>query len=115
MATLKELMGDKVRGEGRKFGHVDWEAHEWFEPIFYAVNHYYGLNQDGIPVTCEANRDGWLEWHPPKKTKKVKMYKPIYKTILGQYYSLTASDWNTEKKSCGDVAGWLEMEVEVEE
>lgn len=117
MPTLKELMGDKTRGDGRKFARKSWPTNAWFEPIFLsATNCWHGIkgdaNADLFPDSC----DGWEEWPPPKQTKKVKLYRPIYKTETNEY---VVDGWwrsyKAENSDRGKAVGWQEMEVEVTE
>lgn len=116
MATLKELMGDKTRGDGRKFTNPDF-LESWFEPIFYHEKEqgWVGLYDDRLETFYE-NMSGWREWTPPKKTKKVKLYRPIRK--IGETYCAIPT-WMTDKpwflSQYNDIVGWQEMEVEVEE
>lgn len=80
MATLKELLGDKVRGDGRKFIQNHWKNHEWFEPIFKTkIGEWIGLSDEGYDISVgEKEGDDWHEW-PEAKPKKVvyeRMYAP---------------------------------------
>lgn len=118
MSTLKELMGDKTRGDGRKFAKANWDTDRWFEPIFYyeKVRCWIGLNTDGWLNEISDAINDWNEWTPPKQTKKVKLYRPIRK-IEETYYAIES--WMTDKpwflSQYNDIVGWQEMEVEVEE
>lgn len=115
MATLKELMGDKTRGDGRKF--TMWllsEKERWFEPVFKdRGGQWSGFNEDGY---CETFSDGevyyWEEWTPSKHTKKVKMYRYIAKNVYEDY---SLGSWSSNKCSHPDCIGWQEMEIEVDE
>jgi hypothetical protein len=118
MATLKELMGDKIRGDGRKF---TLGNDRWFEPIFKdRGGEWTGLNEDGY---CESFSEGqiyyWEEWTPPKQTKKVKLYCPIYEAYKGiiKCYGKWASKKDHFYELAGNqrIIGWQEMEVEVDE
>jgi hypothetical protein len=114
MATLKELMGDKTRGDGRKF---TLGNDVWFEPIFKdRGGKWTGLNDEGY---CEEFSEGeiyyWEEWMQPKK---VKLYRPIYRSYENHYRSRASdSNWHTDKKSfdSNSIVGWMEIEVEVTE
>lgn len=73
MATLKELMGDKTRGDGRMFRLPGWPEEHNFEPVFKADNDntWYGITAKGYAASYGAeNRILWSEWHPPKKKIK---------------------------------------------
>lgn len=88
MATLKELMGDKTRGDGRKFRLNGWDLPQsYFEPIFLdGVNNWYGVDETDSSFEFSENGDDWQEWHPPKKTKKIKMIRYIIKDRRDRYY-----------------------------
>lgn len=118
MLTLEELMGDKTRGDGRKFTKTSWDSDRWYEPIFYYEKEkcWVGLNASGLMEKISECFGEWHEWTPPKQTKKVKLYRAIYK--IGDLYSLDL--WLSYKGrptngSEGKLIGWQEMEVEVEE
>jgi hypothetical protein len=125
MATLKELMGDKTRGDGRKFQDQYMYNNEWFEPIFLTnvddglPNEWHGLDERGCGQCFEDEVERyWKEWMPPKQTKKVKLYRPIYRSYENHYRSRASnSDWHTDKKIfvSNSIVGWMEMEVEVSE
>ncbi|NBU34083.1 hypothetical protein EBS40_05645 [bacterium] len=116
MATLKELMGDKTRGDGRKFSILEWENSSWFEPIYRAHNRWYGLMYDVRPNSFYDFEDCWEEWTPPKQTKKVKLYRPIYesptpgKYVLGDEAAVSKEYLIHPAK----LSGWHEIEVEVD-
>lgn len=114
MATLKELMGDKTRGDGRKFSILEWDNSSWFEPIYRAGDRWYGLMWDVRPNSFYDFEDCWEEWTPPKQTKKVKLYRPLYKTDFGTY---SLGYWYNDKqiREFGRIVCWQEMEVEVDE
>ena len=119
MATLKELMGDKTRGDGRRFTKSWWDKDRWFEPIFYYEKEkcWVGLNTDGWLNEISDEYADWQEWTPPKKIKKVKVYRAIYKTHDGGYCA--SEYWGNKKEQnyCESrwVAGWEEKVVEVDE
>jgi hypothetical protein len=118
MATLKELMGDKTRGDGRKFSILEWDTSSWFEPIYRAGDRWYGLMWDVRPNSFYDFEDCWEEWTPPKQTKKVKLYRPIYCSYENHYRSRASdSDWHTDKKNfdSNSIVGWMEIEAEVDE
>lgn len=113
MATLKELMGDLKRGDGRKFKRDDWVDGQWFEPIFWACDSWYGIVDGGAVHSCTYhNLDAW----EPYTKKKVKLYRPIIKEGCSTYW---INDWvsNKDCKPHGTqiIVGWQEMEVEVDE
>lgn len=112
-------MGDKTRGDGRKFVNEAIRASDfWFEPIFLCkdTNFWHGLTDNGINDFFYGDKDGWREWTPPKQIKKVKLYRPIYKTETNVY---VVDGWwrsyKAENSDRGKAVGWQEMEVEVTE
>lgn len=129
MSTLKELMGDLTRGDGRKFLRSRWETsgafHRdiWFEPIFKDENGVWcGLFDLGVNATfCDAEDDDWQEWTPAQQIKKVKLYRPIFGK--NDFYNL--GEWRSKKEVCPafdgnkfankHLAGRQEMEIEVME
>lgn len=120
--TLDEWFEGKSRGDGRKFTReASREKHTWFEPIFKRIGAgWYGLEQNDEAASYAGSYSKWVEWHPPKKTKKIKMYRAIIKSkTSGRYWtdSQYFSDKNTDDRSpCNwDVAGWEEKEFEVED
>jgi hypothetical protein len=132
MATLKELMGDKTRGDGRKFRRSDFAEDAWFEPIFKAYDCgeevFCGIGQDGESYSYSLHkRTDWQEWTPPKKTKKVVLYRPVFKRKNQEVYrmgvwvsqkTVTSTQYYTigmNGRQWWDVVSWQEMEVEVEE
>lgn len=112
-----------MRGDGRKFKFIDWGDGSWFEPLFKDTNgDWHGLDEDGqyIEVRYCVKNDNWQEWTPPKKTKKVTLYKPVMldTTYEGSYVSLDWQHWHSKKeywKGSGIVVGWITCEAEVEE
>lgn len=58
MPTLKELMGDKTRGDGRRF--FDLTTRIIFEPIYLADGLWYGLSAKGNSWVFEEN--GFPTW-----------------------------------------------------
>lgn len=120
MPTLRDLMGDKTRGDGTRYRRTDWGREEWFEPIFYVSNSdkWYGMTQDGrayFPQSEEVSN--WETYVEPKKKKKVKMYRAILnESKSGDYWS--DYQWYSDKKYSPqsrfcDVVAWQEMEIEV--
>lgn len=119
--TLDEIFPNgRGEGDGRKFRKNDWASLEsYFEPFFRTTQgSWFGLNHKGDNMGYSGNLEGWTEWHPPKKTKKIKMYRAIYKTTNGEYY---VHYWMSKKihdpvlPVVNDVVGWQEMEVEIDE
>ena len=110
-------MGDKTRGDGRKFAPETWDSNFWFEPIFLGISgRWHGITSNGNGDIYPDNVEGWREWTPPKQTKKVKLYRPIYKTETNEY---VVDGWwrsyKAENSDRGKAVGWQEMEVEVTE
>ena len=114
MATLKELMGDLKRGDGRLFTAKGWETRDNFEPIFLDRDGYWhGLDRDGDSVEQSEHTEGFYE---VKKTKIIKMYSPIIDGYEKNYCS--QGEWHTDKTNWAikpEIKGWLELEVEVDE
>ena len=109
--TLKELMGDKINGDGRRFTieYLPW----WFEPIFLAQGIWHGRYQDGRAGDYLEISTRWKEYVEPKK-KKVEMWKWAYKGISDKW--VETNDYHA-KQPVG-VIGWVRVEnsrLEVEE
>ena len=122
MPTLKELMGDKTRGDGRKFTKSWWDKDQWFEPIFYYEKEksWVGLNAVGWMDDVDGpglEFDHWQEWMPLKQTKKLKLYSPVIKTSDNNYVLTSMFGCEEHRKTYSDknVVGWHEIEVEVSE
>jgi hypothetical protein len=117
MATLKEIFGDKTRGDGRKVRAGDWAGGEWFEPIFFAKgDEWYGLDERGVQLGF-PDGDEYDDFELVKITKKIKFYSPLI-GCDGFYHA--KAEWHMDKKHWDhipsrDIKGWLEMEAEVEE
>ena len=79
--TLKELMGDLERGDGRRFEN-DASA-GWFEPIFLADETWHGKQQNGKGTVWTDYSYGWKEYLEPKK--KIEMWKWAYKNSDGRW------------------------------
>lgn len=119
MATLKELMGDLTKGDGRKFRKNNWHSVFWFEPVFKEFEgDWFGVDQDGFMQSfCDNDYLDWEPYTEPKPKKKVKLYRYILKNTHTNLY--TVNHWQSE--SPGNyhydfqVVGTEEMEVEVDE
>lgn len=114
MPTLRELMGDLTRGDGRRFFNL--EERFTFEPIFKAHNYWYGIKLDGDSYCANhVESKAWEPYTEPKEKKKVKLYRPIIKEGFATYW---INDWvsNKDHKAHGTqtIVGWQEMEVEVD-
>jgi len=106
--TLKELMGDLERGDGRKFSRNEIE--NWFEPIFLAAKNWHGKNQAGRHDAYVECSDGWKEYAEPKK--KIEMWLWASKNISGEWFP--SLGFLTE----GPSPEWVKIEgskIEVEE
>ena len=113
MKTLDEWL-PSGKGDGRKFERRGTDT-IWFEPYFRVVDTWYGVTNRGYMMELRGSLivD---EWHPPKKTKKVTMCRPIRKATDGGYY--ISATWMDNKGLFIDahtIVGWQEMEVEVDE
>lgn len=120
MATLKELMGDLTRGDGRKFRKNKWSDCYWFEPIFQEFEgDWFGVDQDNFMQSfCDGDSLDWELYTEPKEKKKVKLYRGIYKNPgIRQIYQF--GEWQTDKIVIDyylkNLVGWQEMEIEVDE
>ncbi len=112
---LDEIFPDGY-GDGRKFCSSD-NTDYWFVPYFNDPMgrwHARDFSNDHFVVYEHVDV---REWFPPKKTKKVKMYKPVFKTYNGNYSTHINREWHSDKSvfNIGEKAGWMEMEIEVEE
>ena len=110
--TLDEWFPDG-KPDGRKFvphGVNDF----WFQP-FYRSNscYWHGLSHKGGSIYF-AESTLYIEYHPPKQTKKVKMYCAIYHSRIG-YTSSSIYHSTKDAFEIKDIAGWMEMECEVEQ
>jgi hypothetical protein len=116
MATLKELMGDKNKGDGRRF---TFGNDQWFEPIFLdRGGEWSGLNQDGYLETfSQGSIYYWEEWTPSNQTKKVELYSPIGLKDNGKIYTIGqyANDKSFFNQGSDKIIGWHKIEIEVDE
>lgn len=121
MPTLKELMGDLTRGDGRRFFNL--ERRIVFEPIFLdCYGDWLGLSPQGIQYSfCEVASNQWQIDNPATYRKKIKirMYSPIYRNNSGIGYFME-DGWSSSKNDfdqipINPIVGWQEMEVEVDE
>lgn len=118
MTTLKELMGDLTRGDGRKFTNKIFGTNEWMEPIFkdcYGNWHCLFSNGEAWVEAC-LSQQTWIEWTFSKK--RIKLYQPIFrdKNLYGNYFSANHFIEEKNKKHAvfsHDVVGWIEVEAEV--
>lgn len=113
MKTLDELY-PSGRGDGKKY--TQGAAMSFlFEPLFrdrFGV--WHGECSTGKHMEISGSAPV-IEWLPPKKTKKVTMYRPI-KQASGSYY--ISHLWDSNKahfNSLENIVGWQEMTVEIEE
>lgn len=120
MATLKELMGDLKRGDGRMFFNL--RERFTFEPIFKAHNYWYGIKLNGDSYCANhVESDAWQIDDPAtyRKKIKIKLYSPIYKNNSGIGYFME-DGWSSSKNDfdqipINPIVGWKEIEVEVDE
>lgn len=118
--TLKEWFGESTRGDGRKFTRVDWLENQWVEPI-YLDRHkdWHCLDYEGYSRAWGSVNYPFKEWHPPKKTKKIVLYKPVFKTIKNSFYCPSDANWHSDKdyykNNFYDIKGWISQEVEVDD
>lgn len=111
--TLDEIFPDG-KPDGRKFEVKN--SPFIVEPKF--------RSRDCVWWSINQNNDGcsygpsylYKEHVPPKQTKKVKMYNPVYKRTDGNYIT---SDYfysqKTDFRIMNEIVGWMEIEVEVNE
>jgi len=108
--TLKELMGDLDRGDGRRFANESFAF--WFEPIFWANGIWCGKDQDGNATSWHDETPGWKEYAEPKK--KIELWKWAYKGIDDKW---AETNGYHAKQPAGNT-GWIRIEgsrIEVEE
>jgi hypothetical protein len=108
-----------TRGDGRKFCSISWGDNDWVQPMFKDNKGYWHTISN---LNDHFSYDGskyetWKEWTPPKKTKKVTMYRPVYKGYGEHYRTLVNEEWHTDKDNATgkNVLGWMAMEAEVDE
>lgn len=119
MATLKELMGDLKRGDGRRFFNL--EKRIIFEPVFLDYyGDWHGLSSREISYSfCEVASNKWEvdERATYPKKIKIKLYSPIGKSQQGYIYLF--GKYADKKEWFGEggetIIGWHEIEVEVDE
>lgn len=117
--TLDEIFPEG-KGDGRKFTLETAYDDYWFIPYFRENTlRWYGLDMTDTHLTIYED---WKvkEWVPPKKTKKVTMYTPVYKSTKMSIEGHLVADcsWHQEKtnfQSGRDLVGYMTMEVEIEE
>jgi len=117
MATLKELMGDLTRGDGRIVYSDDHGTK--FEPIFldsYGV--WHGICDDFLVEAFDQFQEwDWEPYTEPKPKKKVKLYRYILKNTHTNLYAV--NHWQSERPGNYHydykVVGTEEMEIEVDE
>lgn len=121
MATLKELMGDKVRGDGRRFFSASMSIanEKFFEPIFKDnYGDWYGLDdRANKDYFHETDTDDWEPYTEPKPKKKLKMYRYILKNKHADFYTVT--NYQSGNFECYGrdykIVGTEEIEIEVDE
>jgi len=92
----------------------------FFTPFFRDVRGYWHGLTNKNESTCWPGKSSFYEFIPPKKTKKVTMYKPVAKGYEDSVYS-PRCEWHTDKNNWKGqinglpIIGWLTQEVEVEE
>lgn len=114
--TLDEIFPDG-KPDGRKFIHSDTTP-KWFQPYFKSRHGWCGLDENDNAIIHDEKTQ-WQKYYPPKQTKKVKMYKPVYKDYCQNYYAPQAVEWHTDKENFiylkNEIIGWLELDAEIEE
>lgn len=123
MPTLDSFFPENAtRGDGRKFTHNEWKQYSWFMPIFKDVRGIWvGIEDNGNYFADKylTYSDGWNEWTPTKKTKKITLYKPIFRSDYDDQYTVPDHcEWHTDKDNWGkdeEIVGWLTQQAEVEE
>lgn len=117
MATLDSFFPEgATRGDGRKFVQQGWMNDESFEPIFKdGCGYWVGLDEGGDYYVAGSSEDSsyWQEYKKPPKTKKVKLYSPVFLSNSGRYFTGNASSRKEDYQ--GNIVGWLEQEIEVTE
>ncbi len=112
--SLDELMEGIKPGEKTfvgKYGQI-------FTPFFKTKTFWYGLGKDMHAKTWENKLEYWKPYVPEKKTKKVTMYRPVFKSRCG--YSSTNIMHSTKEAFASvyvhegdEIVGWIEQEAEV--
>jgi hypothetical protein len=115
------------RGNGMKFTEVCLGDYSWYEPIFRVGHLWNGIWSDGKLMTVSGDTRV-REWHPPKKTKKVTMYRPIRRSSNAGH--VIVDSWRADKsyfvecivnpsvasiQDIQTIVGWQECEVTVDE
>lgn len=112
--TLDEWFPDG-KPDGRKFHNPAWGESMYFVPYFRTVKGtWHGLGENGESFEYPPIY-GFKEYVPSKKTKRVKMYCPVFAGGQG----LTSYNYFHEDKgnflTSANIKGWITQEVEVEE
>lgn len=118
MSEYKTL--DKIFQDGKPDGRKLQPMHS-----HYILDVKCRLIKRGAWVCVNQNEDVCVyndsvvfrEYVEPKKTKKVKMYKPIRKGYGTHYRTRADDEWHTDKDNFTEtrtILGWLEMEAEIE-
>lgn len=116
--TLNDLMEGKQPGEIR-VRRGDWPPESWFRPFFVVRSQgWMGLMASLGYSIWDDDEPYWTLWTepaPPKKMRKVKMYRAIYKVDSG--YISSYRGWHSDKSLFDQdgVVHWDEREIEVPE
>lgn len=122
------------RGDGRKFTSSEWDDESWIEPIFKngesldykEMWHCLDERNENYPIFDQDLQLRFKEWHPPKETKKITMYKPVFKHHTDEYFftPFDTTPWSSDKhtyqnlkaiEGYGDIVGWMSQEIEVDD
>jgi len=113
--TLDEFFPDG-KPDGRKFMSSDLTMMDAFQPYFRETSGKWAGVSGGLCMVYN-NHALFREYVEPKKTKKITMYKPVFKGYENHHTTNNADEWHTDKHNFvgKNIVGWLEMTCEVEE
>lgn len=114
--SLDEIFPDG-KPDGRKFLNKAINTNDYFQPYFREESgNWIGIS-GGLCIVYTP-KALFKEYIPPKKTKKITLYNPVYfcsdkpnQFITSVYYHTSKSDFSCQNR----IVGWLEMTCEVEE
>lgn len=118
--TLDEFL-PSGRGDGRKFTKHHWPEKYFIEPLCRDRGAIWHSANEDNDIVQSLRTDDFREWHPPKTKKKVTLYRPVFKNGYGSYYCEQNFDFSNYAKNTDPVsivgffAGWMEVEVFVDE
>ena len=108
----------------KKIRRVCWNDSEY---IFLSRHTGAWISELGSKTICDLNlmfsHNDWEVYEEPNKKKTVTMYQPIRKTPYrkGHYWTCTEDGWHSDQHNyrsttdAGEIVGWAERQVEVDE